>query len=472
MDRKKLTEFIDQTWDQSIIPCLMDYIRIPNKSPLFDRHWQQHGYVDQAAALLKDWCQHHAANNMKIEVLRAENRTPVIFIEIPGQSDDTVLLYGHFDKQPEMSGWASDLGPWQPVLKGDKLYGRGAADDGYAIFTALTAINALQQQQIPHARCVILIEASEESGSIDLPYYLESLYQRLGTPSLVVCLDSGCGNYEQLWITTSLRGNLVSDLKVELITEGVHSGNATGVVPSSFRVLRQLLERIEDEASGKMLVDELFVDIPQQRKQQAADAADVLQQQIYEQFPFYSGVKPVTDDLQQLVLNRTWRPGLSVIGMSGIPNLENAGNVMLPYTQVRLSIRIPPRCEPEKANKALKTKLETMPSYNARVTYTPLEAVKGWEAPAVSPWLSEAAAHASELFFGKKAIYMGEGATIPFMAMLGEKFPRAEFFITGVLGPQANAHGPNEFLHIPMGKRVTSCVAHVLMAHFKKTSIR
>lgn len=468
MNTQQLTNFIDGVWDKSIIPTLMDYIRIPNKSPLFDSNWQQHGYVDQAAKLIKEWCEKNAPKNMTLEILRAADRTPVIFMEIPGQSDETVLLYGHFDKQPEMKGWAADLGPWKPVLKGDKLYGRGAADDGYAVFASLTAINALQQQNIPHARCVILIEASEESGSVDLPYYLESLYPRIGTPSLVICLDSGCGNYEQLWLTTSLRGNLVGDLRVELISEGVHSGLSTGIVPSSFRVMQQLLSRIEDPVTGEMLVKELFVDIPEPRQQQAYAAAAVMQQQVINQFPFYPQVKPVTDDLQQLILNRTWRPGLAVVGMAGLPSLEDAGNVMLPYTEVRLSLRIPPKCDPERANNALKQVLESKPPYNARVQYTPHEAVSGWEAPALTQWLDQAVSQASETFFNKSPVYLGEGASIPFMALLGEKFPTAEFLITGVLGPQSNAHGPNEFLHIPMVKRLTGCIAHVLKAHLNR----
>lgn len=463
-----LSSYVDSQWDNNIIPTLMDFIKIPNKSPLYDSNWQQHGYIDKAASLINDWCKKHAPETSMIEILRDSNRTPVIYIEIPGQSDETVLLYGHFDKQPEMKGWASDLGPWKPVLKADKLYGRGAADDGYSAFAALTAVNALRKQKIPHARCIILIEASEESGSVDLPYYLDSLYQRIGSPSLIVCLDSGCGNYDQLWLTTSLRGNLSGNLRVELISEGVHSGNASGIVPSSFRVMQQLIARIEDPATGEILAKELFVKIPEERLKQASAAADVLGREVYQQFPFKSNTQPVTHDLIQLILNRTWRPALSVIGIAGLPRLEDAGNVMLPYTEAKLSIRIPPHCDPDKAASIVKKMLEQDPPYKAHVQFEICETVEGWEAPKLSQWLEEAITEASKAYFGKPATLIGEGATIPFMGMLGKKFPKAEFVITGVLGPHSNAHGPNEFLHVPMGKRVTSCVAHILSNHFRR----
>ena len=174
----------------------------------FDADWVAHGYMDQAVALMETWAKAQPIAGMTVEVVRLEGRTPLIYIDIPASGpetgEDVVLLYGHLDKQPEMTGWDDDLGPWKPVLKGDRLYGRGGADDGYAIFGSLTAVMALQAQQLPHARCVVLIEACEESGSYDLPAYVDHLAARIGKPSLVVCLDSGCGNYEQLWCTCLL----------------------------------------------------------------------------------------------------------------------------------------------------------------------------------------------------------------------------------------------------------------------------
>ena len=463
------TIFVNNIWDNSILPALTDYIKIPNKSPFFDPNWKQNGYMDKAVKLISEWCQKEAIEGMKLEVVQLEGRTPVIFIEIPGQNDDTVLLYGHMDKQPEMAGWDNGLDPWTPVLRGDKLYGRGGADDGYSTFASLAAIKSLRHQNIPHARCVILIEACEESGSYDLPFYIDALEKRIGNPSLVICLDSGCGNYEQLWVTTSLRGLAGGTLHIEVLKQGIHSGTGSGIVPSCFMVLRQLLTRIEDEKNGQILLRDLHVEIPEERIQQAKITADVLGEHLYDDYPFAEGVQPVSKALSELLLNRTWRPALSLIGAEGLPKSDNAGNVTLPAISFKLSMRIPPTCDSKMAEKALKNAFESNPPFNAKIQFDIEKSSTGWNAPALSPWLNQAAAEASKHYFGKEAVYMGEGGTIPFMGMLGKKFPNAQFLITGVLGPNSNAHGPNEFLHIPTAKNLTCCVAEVLAEQFKQS---
>jgi len=461
---------VSEAWESDIVPQLVEYIRIPNKSPMFDADWQKNGFMDAATEQLAGWARKQPIAGMKVEVVRLEGRTPVIFIDVPGTDGDAgpecVLLYGHLDKQPEMTGWTEGLGPWIPVLDGDKLYGRGGADDGYAIFGSLTAIRALKEQGLPHKRCVVLIEACEESGSYDLPFYVDHLAARIGQPSLVVCLDSGCGNYDQLWCTTSLRGLAGGNLRVSVLEEGVHSGDASGVVPSSFRILRQLLSRLEDEVTGRILVDELFVEIPEQRRQQAANAAQVLGDDVFDKFPFLPGMVPMNPDRTELVLNRTWRPALSVTGVDGMPPLGNAGNVLRPFTAVKLSLRIPPMLDPKKATEVLQKVLTDSPPYGAKVEFEVEKASTGWNAPALAPWLEATLDAASQEFFGAPAMFMGEGGTIPVMGMLGEKFPGAQFVITGVLGPHSNAHGPNEFLHIPTGKKVTSVVARVIAEHY------
>jgi acetylornithine deacetylase/succinyl-diaminopimelate desuccinylase-like protein len=469
LDSSRIDRLVGDKWNDEIVPQLVEYIRIPNKSPMFDADWVAHGYMDDAVKLMETWAKAQPIPGMRVEVVRLEGRTPLIFIEIPaangGRDDDCVLLYGHLDKQPEMTGWDDDLGPWKPVLKGDKLYGRGGADDGYAIFGSLTAILALQEQQAPHARCVILIEACEESGSYDLPAYVDHLADRIGKPSLVVCLDSGCGNYEQLWCTTSLRGLAGGNFTVKVLDEGVHSGDASGIVPSSFRLVRQLLSRLEDEKSGRILPEGLYSEVPEDRIAQARRSAEVLGTAVYDKFPFLAGMTPMADDLTELVLNRTWRPALSVTGVDGMPPLSSAGNVLRPHTAVKLSLRLPPTLDGKKAGEILRDTLLRDPPNGAQVSLDLEKASTGWNAPAMSPWLASAIDTASQEFFGQPAMYMGEGGTIPFMGMLGEKFPGAQFMITGVLGPHSNAHGPNEFLHIPMGKRVTACVARVIADH-------
>jgi len=470
MDAEALNAFVGQVWDDEITGELTEYIRIPAKSPAFDADWARTGHIDAAVEHMVAWARPKvdALPGATLEVVRLEGRTPVIFIEAPGDIDDTVLLYGHLDKQPEMTGWSEGLGPWEPVLRDDKLYGRGGADDGYAIYASLTALVALQRQGIKRARCVVLIEACEESGSYDLPFYVDHLAARIGSPSLVICLDSGCGNYDQLWLTTSLRGLAGGLLTVEVLEEGVHSGDASGVVPDSFRLARQLVSRIEDEATGEVRLGAFQVQIPTDRRTQAKVAAEALGEQVWKKFPFAGDTAPQIHDGAELVLNRTWRPALTVIGAAGLPQPAQAGNVLRPATSLALSIRLPPTADPAACARQLEETLAADPPQGARVTFKTVQASPGWNSPPLAPWLEKAVQAASQATFGREAALMGEGGTIPFIGMLGEKFPNAQFVITGVLGPQSNAHGPNEFIHLPTGKRVTASAALIVAAHAER----
>jgi acetylornithine deacetylase/succinyl-diaminopimelate desuccinylase-like protein len=466
MNADKLLDFCSEIWDRQIVPQLAEYIKIPAKSPMFDANWVEHGYMKEAMDLLEAWVRAQPITGMAVDRIQLPGRTPLLFIDIPGKGDDVVLMYGHMDKQPEMVGWNADLAPWKPVIANDKLYGRGGADDGYATFASLTAVMALKERGVDHSRCVIIIEGCEESGSYDLPFYINYLADRIGRPSLVICLDSGCGNYDQLWLTTSLRGLAGGTLRVKVLEEGVHSGDASGIVPSSFRILRSLLDRLEDPATGRIRPEVLYVDIPQERIAQAREAANVLGTHVYDKFPWLPGMRPMATELPELVLNRTWRPSLSVTGAEGLPALEDAGNVLRPYTSVKLSVRIPPTLDPALASNKLKELLEANPPYGAKVEFEVEKSSMGWAAPSLNPWLADSIDTASKAYFGPKSAAMGEGGTIPFMGMLQERFPDAQFMVTGLLGPRSNAHGPNEFLHIPTGKKLTASVAKVLADHY------
>ena len=474
MDASALNAFLDELWTQEIVPELVDYIAIPAKSPHFDPDWQASGHIDRAVEHMVRWAKAklEAIPGASLEVVRLEGRTPVILIEAPGELDDTVLLYGHLDKQPEMTGWAEGLGPWTPVIRDERLYGRGGADDGYAIYASTAALLALQRQGVKRARCVVLIEACEESGSYDLPFYVDHLADRIGSPSLVICLDSGCGNYEQLWVTTSLRGLAGGLLTVEVLEEGVHSGDASGVVPDSFRIARALLSRIEDEATGEIRLDALRVQVPAERIGQAKAAAAALGEDLWRKFPFAGATRPPTMDGVELVLNRTWRPQLAVVGAEGLPPPQSAGNVLRPLTTLKLSVRLPPTADAGQAQTALTAALTADPPQGAQVRFDANQASSGWNAPPLAAWLEGSLQRASKATFGREAALMGEGGTIPFIGMLGEKFPEAQFVITGVLGPHSNAHGPNEFLHIPTGRKVTACAAMILADHAEEAAIR
>jgi len=462
MNPEQIAKSVDQIWDASIVPTLQRYIRIPNQSPLFDPSWKANGHMQQAVALARAWVEEQKIEGLRIETHELEGRTPLIFIEVDGDSSSTVLMYGHLDKQPAMVGWDDGLGPWTPVLRNGRLFGRGGADDGYAIFAAISAIRAVKQQNVPHSRIVVIIECCEESGSVDLPAYIDLLSGKIGTPRLVICLDSGCGNYDQLWMTTSLRGSIVGNLTVEVLTEGVHSGDASGIVPSSFRILRILLDRLEDAQTGRIIPEWLHAEVPSDRMAEVRETARILGDEIYNKFPFLPGMRPMTSDPVEQLLNRTWRPMLSYTGQAGLPDLVQGGNVLRPKTSLKISLRVPPTLDATSLDQKLKELLESDPPYGAHVEFEPEKGAGGWEVPKVAPWLEKSIDSASKTFFGKPATTWGEGGSIPFMGMLGERFPSAQFLITGVLGPHSNAHGPNEFLDIQTGKNVTACVAQVL----------
>ena len=473
-----LGRFADQRWDEAIVPALTDYIAIPAKSPMFDADWAANGHLERVVRDAATWVESRKVAGLTLEVVRLPGRTPVIFFEIEGTkvgSTGTVVMYGHLDKQPEFSGWRSDLGPWTPKYENGLLYGRGGADDGYAVYAAITAVEALKAQNLAHPRIVGLIETCEESGSHDLPPYLDALRARLGEVSLVVCLDSGAGNYDQLWLTTSLRGMVSGVLKVEILTEGIHSGDSSGVVPSSFRILRHVLDRLEDSATGRLLPESFHCQLPSNRVEQMKVTAAILGDEVWKRFPWACGADgsaslPTTTDPVQALLNRTWRPTLSVTGVDGFPEMKSAGNVLRPFTAFKLSLRLPPLVNGHEASLQLKTLLEDNAPYNAKVTFHPdgragALGANGWNAPELAPWLETALDTASKAQFGAPLAYIGQGGTIPLMSMLQQGFPAAQMMVCGVLGPKSNAHGPNEFLHVPYGKKLTAAVAQVIAAH-------
>ncbi len=456
LDAAKVGNFVDQCWGDDIVPTLIEYIQHPEQIARLRSGMGGARLYGRGGRLFERWARERLAGlpGATLEVVRLPGRTPLILIEVPAagteQADgDTVLLYGHLDKQPEMVGWADGYGPWMPRLEGDKLYGRGGADDGYAMFGALTALLALARagraarplrhrhrglRGIRQLRPALLHRPSRRPAS--------------ARPSLVVCLDSGCGNYDQLWLTTSLRGIAAGTLTVEVLDEGVHSGDASGVVPSSFRILRQLLSRLEDEATGAIRPAALYVQVPAERVEQAKRAAAALGDEHLHEVPVRrGGTKPMADDPVELVLNRTWRPQLAVTGIDGLPQPADAGNVLLPYTTAKLSLRLPPTLDARSRRRDAAKRCSKPTRPTAPSVVRAAGRVSRVERAGPGAVAGASLARASQAAFGAPPAYMGEGGSIPFMAMLGEKFPAAQFVVTGVLGPHSNAHGPNEFLH-------------------------
>lgn len=467
MDSKRLTTFVDEVWDDSIVPTLCDYIEVPCKSPHFDPDWERHGYLSEAAEQLERWAAASGVSGLTHRIVTLPGRTPLLLCIVEGTGAGNALLYGHYDKQPEFTGWRDGLAPWKPVIRDDRLYGRGGADDGYALFGSLTAIAALQAQEIPHPRCVVFIEGCEESGSFDLPPYMDALAEEIGTPDLVVCLDAECGNYDQLWLTNSLRGMLIGTLTVQVLEEGVHSGVAGGVVPSSFRLLRQVLERVESSVTGA-LHEALNAPIPDAMRAQAEQVAEVLGELTVGRFPWAGATNAGPASHADLILANAWAPSLGVVGLDGAPATKDAGNTLRPLTAAKLAFRLPPTLDAEVAANAVKGALEDAPPHDAEVSFDVQDTAGGWAAPPAAAWLTKALDTASQAHFGAPLMAMGTGGTIPFMKMLGDRFAGVQFAVTGVLGPNSNAHGPNEFLDIPTGKRVTASISHALAALAEK----
>ncbi|GGM57681.1 peptidase M20 [Longimycelium tulufanense] len=468
MDRAALTRTVEGLWDDAVLPSLSELVAVPAVSPGFDPQWRENGQLDAAVDLMRRWIASRGLPGATLEVIQLADRSPLLMVDIPGTDGadaGTVLLYGHLDKQPPMDGWDEGLGPWTPVIRDDRLYGRGSVDDGYAGFAAVAALEALRVNGGAYSRCVLLLETGEESGSPDLPAYLELLSERLGRVSLVVCLDSGAGDYERMWLTTSLRGLVQIQVTARVLDVGQHSGSASGVVPSSFRVLRILLDRIEDAATGEITLPELAVEVPADRMAEIEATVEVMRGTLDAAFPMTDGVRMVSDDELELTLNRTWRATLSVTGAEGLPAPADAGNVLRPSTGLCLSFRLPPTADSQKALAAIERTLTSDAPYNARIELSRREAANGWNAPTLAPWLRDALDAASEDVFGEPWRTLGEGGSIPFMGLLSEAYPDAQFVVTGALGPGSNAHVPNESLHLDYVKKVTAGVALILDAH-------
>lgn len=463
MNFEQTKDFLQQHWNSWVLATLQEYTTIPNVSPLFDPDWDSHGYMEQAAHLLVDSISNVKIQGISHRIIQLPNCTPLILIEVEAfqSGHGNVLLYGHYDKQPAFTGWDDGKGPWIPVLENGRLYGRGTGDDGYAIFSCLTAIAALQQQGCAHPRCVILIEGCEESGSPDLPTYMEHLKDEIGPPDVVVCLDAECGNYDQLWLTTSLRGVISGTLHVHVLTEGIHSGAGGGIVPSSFRILRALLERLETQHDGTM-IEEFHKPIPTWVDEQSLEVATTLGETVLNRYPWVKPQNISAENLANLVTANTWSPCLEVVGILGVPRTQDAGNTLRPYTSVKISIRLPPNCDPTRICTFVKQELERDIPSGTVVNFELDAAESGWFSPEVQPWLNDTLHAASNLFFGNPCKRMGTGGTIPFMKMLGNQYPDCQFVVTGVLGPHSNAHGPNEFLDLKTAERVTGCVSYLL----------
>ncbi|MBQ9241577.1 MAG: M20/M25/M40 family metallo-hydrolase [Duodenibacillus sp.] len=460
-----LDESIAESWRSSTLDALLAFVRLKSKSPAFDPNWEEHGVLKAALEAAAHFGRERFPEGV-FEILEAPGRTPCLFFDIAGtdsENDSSALFYGHLDKQPEATGWAPGRSPFIPSIENGRLYGRGAADDGYSVYSALTALAALDEAKVPRPRAYGIIETCEETGHEDLSFWLDQLKERCKKVRLLTVLDSSAGDYERLWMTTSFRGLVAATLRVSVLKNGVHSGNASGIVPDSFMIARSLLDRIEDSSTGKVLPEAFYAPVPPDRLAQLAKTAEILGDQYKTEFPWatHPACARAEDELELLKL-KCWMPQLAVIGAEGLPSIQDAGNVLRPGTALRLSFRTPPAVNALAASEALRTALTVNPPFGARVELTDVLGVSGWDAKPEKDWFRNAADSVSREIFGKGAAYMADGASIPIMNRFEELFPQAQFFITGVLGPEANAHGPNEMLHLAYVEKLTRAVARIV----------
>ena len=465
VDLDRLMARADELWEESIIPSLSDFIEIEALSPSFEPNWKEKGELNETINLFTKWLVDQELEGMEYKVHTIDERTPVLLVTVEGTGPGEVIFYSHLDKQPSRPKlWSEGLHPLKGVRREPWLYGRGALDDGYGGYVCITALKMLQEQGVPYPRSHFLIETCEESGSYDLPPYLELLTEDLGEPDLIVVLDSGGPDYEHIWVTEALRGLVAGNLSVKVSNEGVHSGMSGGVIPSSFRIQRMLLDRVEDSKTGEILVPEMHVEISDKVRKEAEELGNLLGDELWSQLPVVDTLRPQNEGVAEILLDMNWRPAMSVIGANGMPPTQTAGNVLRTHTDLKLSFRIPPGVNSEIIDSIVKETLEKNPPYGSKVEYTPDAAADGFHAPAMDGKIADALSSASLHITGLPPMATWVGGTIPFMAMMQKKYPSAQFFCTGTGGPGNNAHGPDEKLHIPSSKRLTAVLSATIAA--------
>ena len=461
-----IDETVARMWQGETLQALCDFVRIPARSVGFDPNWEQNGFLLQACEDAARWAKTLFPNAV-FEVLSEPGRSPALFFEIPASGcscPESVFFYGHFDKQPEGEGWTQGRKAFTPSVEGRRLYGRGAADDGYNFYAAMTALAALDENGAPRPRAVGLYETAEECESVDFAYWLEKTAPRIGRVGFVSVLDGTCCDYDRLWTTVSFRGALSFTLNVRVLQYGVHSGTASGIVPESFTIARALLERIEKAQTAEISAPELNVEIPEERLAQLRHCASILGEKITGEFPWAGSVHARNPAPFASLVMRGWKPQLAVTGAEGLPALENAGNVLRAGTRLKCSMRIAPTLDPEKALEYIRRELTRDPIFGCTVTLDPAGFGPGWNAPAEKPWFTRSFDAASRELFGKSATYCCDGASIPILSLMQRCFGDAQYLVTGVLGPGSNAHGPDEMLDLDYVSKLTSALARIIAA--------
>lgn len=464
---EKLKQFVESEFTNNALPSFKTFLTIENCTPAYDPDWDKNGLLKSAASHLKAY----ALKSSGVQGLNAilssdEGKTPFLLVTVDSTSGDgkSILLYGHFDKQPPNSGWSQGLGPYLPVEKDGYLYGRGSADDGYAFYAMLTIIKALQNFNIPHPKFVIILEGSEESGSIDLPIYIEEYQQFIGQPDLILALDSGIIDYNRIWLTSSLRGVVSCDLTVKTLTKGVHSGKGSGIAPESFMIIRKLLSKLEDYNDQSRMKD-FEVEIPDSEKTKISKAVEVMGDDWCSKIPILPGMKLLGDTPTDRLINWTWKPALTVAGARGIPNVKDAGNVLRPYTTLYLSIRTPPTFDGILNGKKILEDITNQTPFNSTVLIENYEAFNGSLIKEPSDNLKSQIDNLAKNYISGGMAQIPVGISIPFTTIFSQYFPKSQILVTGCAGVDSNAHGPNERLNLSYTKNFICSFVHIFSVY-------
>ena len=470
MDTELLKKYVDKQFTLNILPNLMNFIRIPNLSPLFDPNWKTNGYLFKAANLIVSYAKSLNIKNAEINLLQDSGHTPMVFIEIPASRKNdnrTVIFYGHYDKQPYGTGWDKDKSPTNPVIVDGRLYGRGSADDGYASFSILTAIKTCQEFNCLMPRICCLFEGAEESTDADLKYYFDKLIPILGDNVVAfIPLDSGCPDYDRLWMANSLRGIVDIDVNIQTLDQESHYGpEASGIIAENLFLMRKIYDGLVDSTNGEFKLEEFKIaedKIPAIVMEQMQKEIEIVGDNFIKNIPLYEGVSPLKTDVKELMINNRWKPSCFILGIDNCPKTEDRGFGVSSGINVRMSIRIPPTVDKNKAIEALKKALSDNIYFGAQVKLGYLDYGEGVLLANMSNKVKNILNKASLEFFGNESVFTGVGGSIPFIGYFQSKYPNTDIICTGIVGSDSHEHGPNENLNIEACKKMVCVLCYFL----------
>ena len=468
MDTKSLKKYIDKQFSLNVIPNLMNFIRIPNLSPLYDENWDTNGLLLKAANLVISFAKSLELKNAEINLIHDKGYSPLIFIDIPASRKNdtrTVLFYAHYDKQPHGEGWDEDKSPINPVIIDGHLYGRGSADDGYALFSILTAIKTCQDYDCPMPRICCIFEGAEESTETHLIYYFNKLMPILGDNiTAFIPLDSGCSDYNHLWMTNTLRGVFDFDVHIETLQNECHYGpEASGIIAENMFLIRKIFDGIIDSTNGEVKLKEFHVDqIPEIIDQQLDKEIKIIGDDYIKNIPLYDGVSPLKTTVKELLIASRWKPTCNILGIDNCPQIADKGFGIFPSMKVRMSMRLPPGINKDKAIESLKTALSANTYFGAKVSLGYYDFAEGTSFFNMTQKCQNILNKASLEFFGNESVFMGGCGSLPFIPYFQNKYPNSDIICTGVLGNDSHEHGPNENLNLDAAKKLICVLAYFL----------